>query len=139
MTAVDALLGYHLGATVTSSSKELNVAQQTTLSLLRNHPLYEHPVMLCLDGLAALIEGTFIHSTYSPGLDLTTQYLCTGLDIYSTVEPDLFVSMALLHSRIKSVVYKESLNNGALGSLYKLHCLNDINHRFQVFKWQDFV
>ena len=62
-------------------------------------------------------------------------YLCTGLDLYVTVEPDLMSSMALVHSRIRRVFYKyPSVSEGALGTHYNIHSLRSLNHHFRVFK-----
>ena len=136
MTAYDALVHYHLGM-VESQSSDLSTVQRGKLDRLRLHPLYEHPIMLCIDGLSAIVEGSFVHSEYTRRLDTASQYLCTGLEVFTITEPDLYVSMALLHSRMRLVVYKESVASGALGSMCKLHCLPDINHRFQVYKWEN--
>lgn len=43
-------------------------------------------------------------------------------------------SMALIHSRIRRVIYIHSNNTeGALGSIYSLHQMRCLNHRFRVF------
>jgi len=42
--------------------------------------------------------------------------------------------MALVHSRIRRVVYcKPNVVNGGLGSYYRIHTLSSLNHRFRVF------
>ena len=62
-------------------------------------------------------------------------YLCTGLDLYLSVEPDLMSSMALVHSRIRRVFYKYSCPLwGALGTHYNIHSLRSLNHHFRVYK-----
>jgi tRNA-specific adenosine deaminase 3 len=63
------------------------------------------------------------------------QYLCTGLDLFASKEPDLLSSMALVHSRIRIVVYRESdCFKGCLGSRAAIHCMRTLNHRFQVYR-----
>ena len=63
------------------------------------------------------------------------QYLCTGLDMYVSKEPDLMSSMALVHSRIRRVVYWEEDNaEGCLGSKAKIHLIKSLNHHFEVFR-----
>lgn len=83
----------------------------------------------------------------------TDQYLCTGLDLYCSYEPDLYSSMALVHSRIRQVTYQTSCclsttsdstgkcsnstflgYNGCLGSYMCLHANPRLNHRFRVFR-----
>ena len=42
--------------------------------------------------------------------------------------------MALVHSRIKRVFYAEDDTlGGGLGSRYKIHCNEKINHHFEVY------
>lgn len=63
------------------------------------------------------------------------QYLLTGLTVFMSHEPCLLCSMALLHSRISTLVYvKESPGAGGCGSEYRLHEQKGTNHRFEVYK-----
>ncbi|CAL8110616.1 unnamed protein product [Orchesella dallaii] len=64
-----------------------------------------------------------------------SDYLCTGMDVYLSHEPCIMCAMALLHSRARKIFFvHNNMNNGGLNSVVKLHCLDGINHRFQVFK-----
>lgn len=88
--------------------------------------------MILIEGVAALVRGDIPSEC-----DLLPRdpYLCTGYDIYLAEEPDLMSSMALVHSRIRRVIYMESnLGNGALGSQQHLHQLRSLNHKFRVFR-----
>lgn len=67
-------------------------------------------------------------------VDTLAPYLCTGYDVYLTHEPCAMCGMALLHSRVARVFYVFDQPNGALGSLYALHCDRSLNHRFEVFQ-----
>lgn len=66
-------------------------------------------------------------------------YLCSGLDLYLTHEPDLMSSMALVHSRIRRVFYRYS--DGSMGALESgrghIHCLRALNHNYRVFQLLD--
>ena len=43
-------------------------------------------------------------------------------------------SMALLHSRVRRVVFCQPSTDGALATVDSLHTRQGINHRFEVFK-----
>lgn len=63
-----------------------------------------------------------------------TQYLCTGYDVYTTQEPCIMCSMALVHARVRRVIIgRVNKSMGGLGSVIKLHCYEAINHHFDVF------
>lgn len=60
-------------------------------------------------------------------------YLCTGYDVYTTNEPCIMCSMALVHSRARRVMFSlKNEENGALSST-KLHTIQALNHRYEVF------
>ncbi|XP_076313683.1 putative inactive tRNA-specific adenosine deaminase-like protein 3 isoform X2 [Tachypleus tridentatus] len=67
-------------------------------------------------------------------LPKTSPYLCTGYDLYVTREPCTMCAMALVHSRIRRVFYGVSIPWGALGSQYKIHVQDGLNHHFEVWK-----
>nr|CAI5830864.1 unnamed protein product [Callosobruchus analis] len=60
-------------------------------------------------------------------------YLCTGYQVYVTREPCVMCAMALIHSRAFRVFYGTSSTNGGLGTLCKVHTVNDLNHHYEVF------
>lgn len=63
-------------------------------------------------------------------------YLCTGYDAYLASEPCHMCAMALVHSRVRRVVYcKSDYKHGALGgSGMRLHSQTGMNHYYGVFK-----
>lgn len=110
--------------------------------------ILNHSVMNCLNILAEMqkpMRGGRFDKTWEFGKilceriirDKPTDYLCTGLDIFMSHEPCIMCAMALLHSRARRLYFvHENNTNGGLKSVVKLHCLDGINHRFQVFQIQ---
>jgi len=63
----------------------------------------------------------------------TGPYLCTGYDVYLSQEPCHMCSMALIHMRTRRVFYSTRSRDGALGTSDKIHTLNGLNHRYEVY------
>eukprot|EP00300_Choanocystis_sp_HF-7_P015876 c19208_g1_i4.p1 GENE.c19208_g1_i4~~c19208_g1_i4.p1 ORF type:complete len:129 (+),score=30.41 c19208_g1_i4:1-387(+) len=62
-------------------------------------------------------------------------YLCSGYDLYTTLEPCIMCSMGLVHSRIRRVFYMQrNLEFGGLGGKLCIHTEPSLNHRFEVFQ-----
>lgn len=67
--------------------------------------------------------------------DSRIEYLCTGLVAVCRKEPSLMASMALVHSRISSVIFlQEDPERGALFSRLRLQHVRETNHHFTVYK-----
>ena len=62
-------------------------------------------------------------------------HLCAGCDIYVTLEPCAMCAMALVHSRVRRLIYAlPAPEGGALGSRYHLHAEKSLNHHFCVLR-----
>jgi len=59
-------------------------------------------------------------------------------DVFLTKEPSVFESMALVHSRVRQVVFgienKDDGGLGGTGETTAVHCLPGTNHRYRAFK-----
>ena len=69
-----------------------------------------------------------------------SNYLLTSLTLFTTHEPCIMCSMALLHSRVKEIVYIIPMNKtgGCGGSSGLGTCvprLKGVNHRYGVARW----
>lgn len=78
-------------------------------------------------------ENYLKQETNADNLSKYGPYLCTGYDVYLWREPCVMCSMALTHSRSRTIFFHEKQPNGALCSLTKLQTYKALNHHFQVF------
>ncbi|KAJ7254369.1 hypothetical protein B0H12DRAFT_1219018 [Mycena haematopus] len=67
-----------------------------------------------------------------------TNYLLTSQTLFTTQEPCIMCSMALLHSRVKEVMYLVPMEKtGGCGGLTCVPALPGVNHRFSVCRWKE--
>lgn len=78
-------------------------------------------------------ENYLEHEINADNLSKYGPYLCTGYDMYLWREPCTMCSMALTHSRSRTIFFHDKQPNGALCSLIKLQAFKALNHHFQVF------
>lgn len=65
----------------------------------------------------------------------TSDYLCTGFDVYCYYEPCCMCSMALTHSRIGRLFFiKRNDQYGGITSQAHIHCTPQLNHLYRAFQ-----
>ncbi|KAA0168532.1 hypothetical protein FNF27_00972 [Cafeteria roenbergensis] len=76
--------------------------------------------------------------TDEPPVAHVDQYICTGYDVYLSVEPCAMDAMALSHARVRSVVFAaRDPIDGALLSRLRLHEARPLNHHYSVFQMRE--
>jgi tRNA-specific adenosine deaminase 3 len=120
------------GVVVSRSQDELVHQEEAS----RVNPLCS-PVMLAIQGVSRAERRAALGHGMNSDTFRTGQYLCTGFDIYLKREPDVFESMALVHSRIRRVVFgvpnSETGGIGGTGETSDVHSLPGTNHRYRAF------
>ena len=131
---------HSVGCVVVDPSQNVIIAKSHDLSSINK---LQTSVMVAID-LVARSQGGGVYENIDSDMyfkdcseeikDKTGPYLCTGYDLYMTHEPGVMDAMALVHSRIRRVFYIWQCSEGALGSLYKLHVTQGLNHHYEVFQ-----
>lgn len=103
-----------------------------------NHPL-EHSVMKAIEEIA-MKERTRrcdLQEKLENQIDNhDLNYLCHNLLVYTTHEPCIMCSMALVHSRIGRIIYmKDQPGTGGLASNYQLGDRDGLNWKYNIWKW----
>ncbi|KAL7574941.1 hypothetical protein ACA910_010765 [Epithemia clementina (nom. ined.)] len=138
----------HAGAVVVHStngqvlSRASDERKRQHNSHLRN-PL-ETSIIFAIQGLSRVEREAAIGSGMDSPEFQKGQYLCTGCDLYTTKEPSVFEAMALVHARIRRVVFMTNfIGNDASTEQYVkglteqfVHNLPGTNHKFRAFACQ---
>lgn len=119
------------GMVVARASEERNVQG---VAIDERNPLVTS-VLLALQGVSRLERSVAIEKGMESDSFQKGQYLCTGYDVYTTLEPTVFEAMALVHARVRRVVFgcaSSSQVGGLLG--LTVHALPGTNHHYRAFQ-----
>ncbi|KAI0036493.1 cytidine deaminase-like protein [Vararia minispora EC-137] len=110
------------------------------------HPL-RHPVLNVIQQISdyrsepattAVNPGSAELSAAEDAVRNGKNYLLTSLTLFTTHEPCIMCSMALLHSRVKEVFYIFPMTlTGGCGGAACLPKLPAVNHRFTIGRWKE--
>eukprot|EP00930_Biecheleria_cincta_P003954 TRINITY_DN104861_c0_g1_i1.p1 TRINITY_DN104861_c0_g1~~TRINITY_DN104861_c0_g1_i1.p1 ORF type:complete len:284 (+),score=30.48 TRINITY_DN104861_c0_g1_i1:69-920(+) len=115
------------------SGKVLGVGKSDNASPLR------HAVMVAIEAVSAARTAAADKSAEvgSKRARADEEYLCQDCEVVTTHEPCVMCAMALVHSRVRSVVYREAdVEFGGLGGAVSLHHCNSLNHQLRVLRLQ---
>jgi len=99
----------------------------------QHHPL-RHSVMNLVRDVSTA-EGDIQASGVSKN---GQNYLLTSRTLFTTHEPCIMCSMALLHSRVKDIFYVYPMSQtGGCGGLSCVPGLKGVNHRYGIWTWKD--
>jgi tRNA(Arg) A34 adenosine deaminase TadA len=118
------------GLVIARASDERKVQQQSICEL---NPLATC-ILLALQGVSRREREVAIEKGMDSDSFQKGQYLCTGYDVYTTLEPTVFEAMALVHARVRRVVYGSSLpaSLGGISGMH-VHALPGTNHHYRAF------
>jgi tRNA(Arg) A34 adenosine deaminase TadA len=112
------------------TSEILLTAHDTRIS--SHHPLH-HSIMNLLASLPALL-----HNNHAPREDEEEQYYAQEYDVYTTHEPCTMCAMALVHSRVRRVVFWRGMQRTGAREVGWMTGGGDgeegLNHRYLVFE-----
>jgi tRNA-specific adenosine deaminase 3 len=113
---------------------EVAVSGTDTRSETGHH--LRHAVLAAIRNLADRRAAPAPSGDAAPGSKNGSHYLLTSLTAFVTHEPCIMCTMALLHSRVKDVVFLSPLpSTGGCGGVTCVPALGGVNHRFGIYKW----
>jgi tRNA-specific adenosine deaminase 3 len=115
------------------TSKALLTAHDTRIST--RHPL-NHSIMVLLNKLPSLLPVNASSAALEEAKGDEEQYYASMYDVYITHEPCTMCCMALIHSRIRKLIFWKSMPTGARVLAWMKGDEEDmtLNHRYMCFE-----
>lgn len=109
--------------------------RHAVMNIIRN--IADHRAsQLPLPPSSVIVSSDPITNTDADSTFNCNNYILTSMTLFTTHEPCIMCSMALLHSRVKEVVYLVPMEKtGGCGGLACLPKLGGVNHRFGICRW----
>lgn len=96
-------------------------------------PVFMHRVRFVCLHFIVMVVGVAHNEKLKIIHVLFIHFICS-YDMYTTKEPSVFEAMALVHSRIRRVVFGiPDKQEGGLGGCLEVHALPGTNHKYRVF------
>ncbi|BFZ65090.1 hypothetical protein YB2330_006253 [Saitoella coloradoensis] len=119
---------FHVATVIIDPNTWIEVGSAHDTRRSTSHPLH-HSIMNAITSVATH------HASLPPAPNPEdAPYLCKDYIVLTTHEPCVMCCMALVHSRIRLLVYGRAVaGTGAVESTYGLHWRKELNHRFGCF------
>lgn len=111
-----------------NKNEEFHTILCLSVDMTATHPL-KHSIIVAIDEIALQEKSREVSK------ESQRNYLCQDLLVYTTHEPCAMCAMALVHSRIKRLVYINPEKGGAIESSLYIGDRRDLNWTFDIWRW----
>lgn len=96
----------------------------------------QHPAMVAIEAVAEEARKRFASQKRCLERE-SEEYLCQDCDVVLTKEPCIMCAMALVHSRVRRIAFRDSDGAfGGFGGRIALHHCKSLNHHPRILQWK---